>query len=125
MISKITIVLLQSTIQTGSRSGSRSSEHLHASGSILQGSTPQAMLGAEATTYSTSSATKSRSSTETTQVTSESTKVLNKSNHTHGGGKYKNMHKVNIKIRLRFICNKARFYTCNGSFSKEFHKAFL
>jgi hypothetical protein len=65
---------------------------------------------------------KSGPSSEATEVTRVSTKVLNKSNYTHRGGICTT---YISRIRLRFICNKARFYTCNGSFSKDFHKTFL
>jgi hypothetical protein len=46
--------------------------------------------------------------------------------HRNSGLLLISLHDVYIsRIRLRFICNKARFYTCNGSFSKDFHKTFL
>ena len=84
----------------------------------------QARLGAEVTTYSTSSGTRSGTSSEkfTTRV---STYVLSKSNHTHGGGLPEHA-QDSSRIRLRLLCSKARFDTCKGLFSKRgFHKAFL
>jgi hypothetical protein len=65
-IRKITTMMLQSRIHTMSKSGSRSLEHLHTDGSILQRPTPQAMLGVKATTYLMSSTTKSGSSSKAT-----------------------------------------------------------
>ena len=65
--------------------GSSSDSEYRASGSILQGPTPHVVLAAEATTYSTSSTTKSESSFEATTYIGVSTKVLNKFDPIHGG----------------------------------------
>jgi hypothetical protein len=43
-----------------------------------------------------------------------STYVLNKSNHTHG-----NHAQYISRIRLGFVCDKVRFYTCKVSFNER------
>ena len=54
-----------------------------------------------------------------------STKVLNKSNPIHGGG-YHRYAQDKSRIRLMFICCKARFYSCKGLFLKRvFSKQFF
>ena len=125
MISKITTVMLQSTIQTGSRSGLRS-EHLHASGSIVQRANTTGnvgcgsdhlldVLGNEVRIFLWSNISNMGESKSTQQVQLHPRR-----------GIIQDYAQEITRTRLRFICNKAKFLThARGSFSKDFHKAFL
>ena len=90
------------------------------------GPTPQAELGADATsTQRLQPRSPDLPLKKTTYVFRVSTKVLNKSNPIHGGG-YHRYAQDKSRIRLRFICSKARFYPCRGLFLKRvFSKRFI
>jgi hypothetical protein len=118
MIRRTTTVKLQSITQTRSRLGSKSSEHLHASGSILLWANTTGNVGC--------------GNDHLLNVLSDKVRVFLWSNINSKGwvqstqqvqlhpqrGNNRRMCKDTTRIRLGFIYDKARFYTCKGLFSK-------
>ena len=121
--SKKATVIHQSMTHMGSSSGSE----YRASGSILNRANSTCRVGCGRNLYSTSSTAKSGSSSE------EKPQI-------YISGEYKSTQQVqphprrgqhiyaqdNSRLRLRFLCSKARFYTCRGLFlQRVFLKQFL
>jgi hypothetical protein len=74
-------------------------------------------VGCRTATYSTSSGTKFRSSSVKTRQELVHTYSTSATTPTEGDNKD---HAQNIsRIRLGFVCDKARFYTCKCSFNKR------
>ena len=85
------------------------------------------MLGFERNLYSTSSTTKSGSSSgEKPQIYIGRVQKYSTSPTSYTEGGYHRYAHDKSRIKLRFICSKARFYTCRGLFFKRvFSKRFI